>query len=200
LDADPLHVAMAVDFVAGQRLSGVEIVRGDARHTDLPPGSFDLVHARTLLINVPDPAQVAAEMLRLARPGGWVASMEPDTEHVLCYPPNMAFERICEIFPAVFGRNGADPRIGRRIPELWRHLGLEDVGVEVRAQAYPPGNSRRTVRCDLVRSMWPQILGLGLAGQAELEEWDAEARAHLEDPRTVAMSGLLFLTWGRKPD
>jgi hypothetical protein len=125
--------------------------------------------------------------------------MEPDTEHVLCYPPNQAFERICEIFPAVFGRNGADPCIGRRVPELLRQLGLEDVEVEVRAQVYPPGNSRRTIRCDLVRSMRPEILALGLAGEAELEEWDADARAHLEDPSTVAMSGLLFLTWARKP-
>ena len=28
---------------------------------------------------------------------------------------------------------------------------------------YPPGNSRRTVRLDLVRSMRPQVLGMGLA-------------------------------------
>ena len=27
----------------------------------------------------------------------------------------------------------------------------------------------------------------------------AAARAHIEDPRTVVMSGLLFLVWGRKP-
>jgi hypothetical protein len=26
-----------------------------------------------------------------------------------------------------------------------------------------------------------------------------QARAHLEDPRTVIMSGLLFLVWARKP-
>lgn len=27
----------------------------------------------------------------------------------------------------------------------------------------------------------------------------AAARAHIEDPRTVVMAGLLFLVWGRKP-
>jgi hypothetical protein len=43
---------------------------------------------RTLLVNLPDPAAVAAEMVRLAKPGGWVASMEPDTEYVRCYPPH----------------------------------------------------------------------------------------------------------------
>ncbi|MBV8559194.1 MAG: methyltransferase domain-containing protein [Acidimicrobiia bacterium] len=199
LDSDPVHTAMAGEFVAARGLSGVEIVMADARHTGLPPASFDVVHARTLLINIPNPEQVVAEMSRLVRPGGWVVSMESDTEHVLCYPPHPAFDRICEIFPAVYARNGADPRMGRRVSELFRQVGFEDVGVEARAQVYPPGSSRRTIRCDLVRSMRAQILELGLASEAELDEWDAAARAHLEDPSAVAMGGLLFLTWGRKP-
>jgi SAM-dependent methyltransferase len=87
LDSDPAHAAMAAWFVAERGLGGVEVVTADARSTGLPPGSFDLVHARTLLVNLPEPGEVAAEMMRLARPGGWVASMEPDTEHALCYPP-----------------------------------------------------------------------------------------------------------------
>lgn len=61
------------------------------------------------------------------------------------------------------------------------------------------GNSRRTIRLDLVQSMRPQVLEMGLATAAELDELDAAARAHLDDPRTVVMSGLLFLTWGRQP-
>jgi hypothetical protein len=44
------------------------------------------------------------------------------------------------------------------------------------------------------------VLEMGLASAAELDELDTAARAHLEDPRTVVISGLLFLTWGRKPD
>ncbi len=77
LDSDPAHAAMAAEFAAGRGLSGVEIITADARNTGLPSGSFDLVHARTLLVNLPEPADAAAEMMRLARPGGWVASMEP---------------------------------------------------------------------------------------------------------------------------
>jgi len=64
---------------------------------------------------------------------------------------------------------------------------------------YPPGNSRRTVRLDLVRAMRPQIVEMGLASGQELDELDAVARPHLEDSRTVAMSGLLFLVWGASP-
>jgi ubiquinone/menaquinone biosynthesis C-methylase UbiE len=199
LDADPAHAAMAAEFAAGRGLSGVEIMTADARGTGLPPGSFDLVHARTLLVNLPEPAEVAAEMMRLAGPGGWVASMEPDTEHALCYPPHPAFDRLCEIFTVAFSRNGADPWIGRRVPGLFRQAGLEDVEVEARVQMYPLGNSRRTIRLDLVRSMRPQVVEMGLASVAELDELDAAARVHLDDPDTIVMSGLLFLTWGRKP-
>jgi ubiquinone/menaquinone biosynthesis C-methylase UbiE len=199
LDADPGHTAMAAAFASDQGLDGVEIVTADALRSGLPSGSFDLVHARTLLVNVPWPAEVVAEMVRLAKSGGAVAVAEPDTEHVLCYPPNRAFDRICEIFLVAFSRNGADPLIGRRVPELFRQAGLTEVGVEARVQMYPPGNSRRTVRLDLARSMGPQIVQMGLASPGELADLDAAARPHLEDPRTVVMAGLLFLVWGRKP-
>jgi hypothetical protein len=141
------------------------------------------VHARTLLVNLPEPASAAAEMMRLARPGGCVASMEPDTEHALCYPPCPAFDRLCEIFTVVFRRNGADPWIGRRVPELFRQAGLEEVAVEARVQSYPRGNSRRTIRVDLVRAMRPQVLEMGLVSAAELDELDAAARAPHRPPR-----------------
>jgi hypothetical protein len=74
-----------------------------------------------------------------------------------------------------------------------------DVGVEVRPQAYPAGHSRRTIRLDLVRTMRPQILEMGIASESELDDLDAAARSHLADPRTIVMFGLLFLSWGRIP-
>ncbi len=199
LDADAAHVAMASEFVASRGLSGVEVVCGDARDTGLESGSFDLVHARTLLITVPRPAEVLAEMVRLAKPGGWVAGLEPDTEAAICYPPHPAFDRLCEIFTIAFSRNGADPHFGRRLAELYRQAGLHDVTVEVRAGVYPAGHSRRTIRADLVRSMHPQIIEMGLADQHELDELDAAAREHFEDPDVLVMPGLYFLAWGRKP-
>jgi SAM-dependent methyltransferase len=198
LDADPAHTAMAAEFAAGRGLAGVEIVTADARRTGLPSSSFDLVHARTLLVNIPDPQQVVAEMVRLARPGGWVAAMEADTEHTLCYPPHPAVTRASDIFEAAFRRDGADPHLGRRVPELFRQAGLADVGVEARVQLYPAGHSRRTILVDLLRSMRRSVLEMGLAGEAELEELEAAARSHLEDPRTVAAFGLFYLVWGRK--
>lgn len=46
---------MAAEFAARRGQDGVEIMTADARSTGLATGSFDLVHARTLLINLPSP-------------------------------------------------------------------------------------------------------------------------------------------------
>jgi ubiquinone/menaquinone biosynthesis C-methylase UbiE len=199
VDADPAHTAMAAEFASARGLTGVEVITADARHTGLPSASFDLVHTRTLLINVSEPEQVVAEMVRLARPGGWVLAMEPDAEFALCYPPNPAFTRLCEIFPLVVRGNGSDPHMGRRVPELFRDAGLEDVAVETTARVYPLGHSRRTVRMDLMRALRPRIIELGLASEDQLDELDAAARAHLDDADTVVMPHMFFLVSGRKP-
>ena len=199
LDSDPAHVAMASELVASGGLDDVEIVQGDARCTGLLTGSFDLVHARTLLATVPEPAEVLAEMVRLARPGGWVASLEPDAEHSIYYPHHRAFDRLRELFVVAFTRNGADPLIGRRLGQLYRQAGLEDVGLEARAAVYSSGHSRRTIAADLIRAMRPQLLALGAADEAELDSLDAAIREHLDDPSVVVVPNLMFLAWGRKP-
>jgi SAM-dependent methyltransferase len=199
LDADPAHTTLARQHASERGLVNVEVVTADARHTGLPPDSFDLVHARTVLVTIPEPQDVLAEMVRLARPGGWVASQEPDIEGAFCYPPLPAWDRLHEIFRASFGRSGADLLIGRRLPELYRRAGLDDIEVVVHAPVYPAGHSRSTILPDLVRSLRPMILDLGLSDEPELTELDRAVREHLADPRTLALAHLLVVTWGRKP-
>jgi SAM-dependent methyltransferase len=199
LDADPAHTTMARQFASDRGLANVEVMTADARHTGLPADSFDLVHARTVLVTIPEPEQVLAEMVRLARPGGWVASQEPDLENAFCYPPLPAWDRLREIFRAGFGRSGADLLIGRRLPQLYRQAGLADIEVSVHAPVYPAGHSRRTLLPDLVRSLRPMILELGLSDERELAEVDQAVRGHLADPCTLTLAHLLVVTWGRKP-
>jgi SAM-dependent methyltransferase len=199
LEVNPANVALAREFAGEQGLANVDIVQGDARRTGLPSSSFDLAHARTLLINVPDAAGVVTEMVRLARPGGWIAVLEPDAALTLCYPPHPAWDRMVEMYLSVHRDDDADPFIGRRLPELLRQAGLADIGVEAKADVYPAGHSRRTIRLDLVRSMRSKIVARGIADERELEETDRAAREHLDDPDTLVLPHLLFLAWGRKP-
>ncbi len=67
------------------------------------------------------------------------------------------------------------------------------------APVYPPGHSRRTLLPDLVRSLRPTILALGLSDERELAELDRAVREHFADPRTLTMPHLLFVVRGRKP-
>jgi len=197
VDADAAHVAAAGRFAAA--LGNVSVLLGDARHTGLPDAAFDLVHARTLLATVPAPAEVVAEMTRLARPDGWIACEEPDVEHAVCYPPRPEWDRLVELFRAAFGRSGADPLIGRRLPAMLWQAGLADVTVTVHAGCYPVGHSRRDLLPDLVRSLRPVIIGLGLAGEGELARLDRTVRGHLADPRVLMMPHLLVTAVARNP-
>jgi ubiquinone/menaquinone biosynthesis C-methylase UbiE len=158
LDFDPEHLAQARAVVADQGLTNVEVVRGDARRTGFASGAFDLIHARFLLVTIPDPVQVAAEMVRLVRPGGWVVGEEADCSTHLCYPANAAWDRLAETFIESFRLDGADPDLGRRLSELYRMAGLVDVTVEARADMCPVGHSRRTVRLDILRNMRSKIV------------------------------------------
>ncbi|HEY6314807.1 MAG TPA: class I SAM-dependent methyltransferase [Streptosporangiaceae bacterium] len=58
VDANQVHVAMATAFAASRGLAGVEVIEAGARQTGLPSGSFDLIHARTLLVTIPQAADV----------------------------------------------------------------------------------------------------------------------------------------------
>ncbi|MDP9150354.1 MAG: methyltransferase domain-containing protein [Myxococcota bacterium] len=72
-------VALDVDprFLGRDRRANVEIVRHDIRSWG-GRSDFDLVHARYVLIHMPDPERALEQMVASLKPGGWVALEEPD--------------------------------------------------------------------------------------------------------------------------
>jgi SAM-dependent methyltransferase len=199
VDANAAHVERARQHAEQREYDNVEVIVADAGNTGLPGGAFDLVHARTLLCTIPDPTQVLTEMVRLAKPGGWVASQEPGGGTMMCYPPIPAWGQLHQLFVAGFSGSGANPQIGPEVVELYRRAGLEQVELEVHAAAYPAGHSRRSLLPDLVRSLRPMLIERGLADGASLAEFDQQVRAHLANADVVMVSHLLFAVWGRKP-
>src|SRR5262249_568231 len=67
-------------------LGNVEVVIADALHTGLERCSYDFVHERLVLINVPPHFQKAliTEMLSLLKPGGFIALQEFDFASYVC--------------------------------------------------------------------------------------------------------------------
>jgi hypothetical protein len=82
-----------------------------------------------------------AEMVRLACPGGWVTSQEPDVGCSLRHPPLLAWTEWSTCSSRLV-RAGVDFRIGRRLTGLFREAGLEDVRVTMHAGSHPAGHSR----------------------------------------------------------
>ncbi len=194
------QVESARKFVATSRLTNVEVLALDARATGLPGRAFDLATARLVLVNVPEPEQILAEMVRLVRPGGFVALHEPDSTTQRCDPPHPALTRLLQLLETYAALNGIDRSIGLRTPRLLREAGLVEVRVNPLVHVYPPGHGRRMLVLEFVANARARILEKGLIGAGELDELTEALRRHLEDPGTLVVSSLFLQTWGRTPE
>ena len=194
------EVQRARQFVSANRLANVDVIHGDARATGLPSGTFDVATERTVLVNVPNPEQIIAEMVRLVRPGGVVALHEADCiGHQMCHPPLPAWKRLTELLDAYAGMNGIDRYIGRRLPGMLRTAGLTDIGRNSTVHAFPPGHARRMLQLQFVENLRDRLLGAGLIGEAGLDELAETLKRHLEDPETEVYSVVFVQTWGCRP-
>jgi ubiquinone/menaquinone biosynthesis C-methylase UbiE len=192
-------VALARQLIAERRFENVEVLERDARSTGLPHGAFDAVTARLVLVNIPQPEQVVAEAVALARPGGWVAFHEADYVSHVCDPPSAAWTRLLELLQAYSERNGIDPWVGRKVPRLLRQAGLVEIGVNPIVHVYPPEHGRRGLLLDFTENLSDRIVADGLIGERELTELKGALARHLADPDTLVVSHLYFQVWGRKP-
>ena len=199
IERDDKSVAAARQFAAGRALKNVKVLQGDAAAVGLPGDIFDLVHARLVLVNIPNAEAVVGEMVRLARPGGMVASHEADYLPHFCDPPLRAWDRLLEIFKTYSAANGIDLFIGRRTHRLFREAGLVNIEVNPLIHVYPHGHNRRTIFLHFLQNVRDQILDQGLITESEFSELTAELKQHLDRPDTLVVSHLFFQVWGRKP-
>jgi ubiquinone/menaquinone biosynthesis C-methylase UbiE len=196
LDREP----RMVDFgrkLAEQRGLAVEFVQADATATGLPDRSFDLVHARTLLLNVQNPEQILAEMGRIAKPGGVVAVQEPDAGAWNCDPPHPAFDILRAAILDAYRRTGKDLSVGRRIARMLRVAGLEDVSVRATARVTHTGEYYQTFLLTMAALVRDVILQAGDLTADEFEAYTTALRVHLEAPDTITCQPVMWQAWGR---
>jgi ubiquinone/menaquinone biosynthesis C-methylase UbiE len=104
----------------------VEFHVADGLQLPFPAASFDGCQADRSLMHVPDPRQVLAEMARVTRPGGRVVVFEVDFGTVvLDTPEREAARKLIDTWCDSL----RDGWLGRRMPRLFRDVGLEEVGV-----------------------------------------------------------------------
>lgn len=199
LERESKFVEMARAEVSRLGLTNVRIVEGDALSSGIEHGSFDLVHERLVMVNVPERDQLLVEMLALAKPGGVIALEDIDNVSWLCDPPHESWTALLEVFHGAFRAGGGDPFIGRRLPALLRDAGVEGVETHVEAHVPQPGEYRRTHLLALLESIRTRVVAAGLMDEETLDGHRDALLKHLADPTTLVIDKLLVQAWGHKP-
>jgi SAM-dependent methyltransferase len=186
-----------LEHARGGARGNVEFRRGDAYGSDLPSGSFDLVHMRFVASTAGNPERILAEAKRLARPGGIVALQEPDGSTLNCDPPHPAWDQLKAALLAAFKGVGADLELARRLYGLVHGAGLRDVQYRTALLAVRSIDPMIDYLPSTIESLRGSILKLGLMREEELVTALAACRRHLAKPGTSFTMYTLEQVWGR---
>ena len=151
----------------------VEVRRHDIARDDLPPGMFDLIHARLVLIWIPQRDEALHRMAGALGPGGWllIEDFDPGLQSAAYIDAHLAdhdtANKLRAGFGALLAQRGADPAYGRKLPRLLTEQGLADVA----ADAYMPVSLPAVGALDLSNfdQLHNALLGQGLATAEEID-------------------------------
>jgi SAM-dependent methyltransferase len=177
----------------------VEVRRHDVGRDRPPEGPFDVVHARLLLVHVPEREQALAAMASVLRPGGWllVEEADPNLQPLVCPdeagPAEVLANRLKNASRQLLLQRGVDLAYGRTLPRRLRELGLVDVA----ADTYFPLSGPACTRLEhaSVTQIRDQLITAGLATAADID-------AHLGNLAAAQLdlaTSPLISAWGRRP-
>ena len=180
-EVGPSGEVVAVDtnsrFLRDKVRPGLRVLEGDIRTVSLEPGTFDLVHARFLLIHVAQWQAALQAMLRAVGPGGFLVLEEPDFSASRATAGRdelrVAFERVHRAIESMFRRRGLDFAFGQRIPGLLAEGGLAAVRVENAAPVCQGGSPMARMMGLSTRQLRDKYLATGQAQERDLELYDA---------------------------
>ncbi len=145
-------------------------------------GTFDFVHVRLLLFAIPSDRwpDVAREVLRVAKPGAWVESVETGPQR----NGGPAMDALVQWITLASQRRGVDPLIGPYIATYFANAGAS--GMQLRQVSIPvgPNGGRLGSMADVdvfgvVGSLKPLIVAQGIADAETYDAAMAQARADL---------------------
>lgn len=114
----------ALSFVRTEALArttrNIEFAVGDVQRLPFGDGTFDVVHAHQVLQHVQDPVTAIREMVRVCRPGGFVAARDGDYSGFTWFPESAILDRWLELYEGAARANGGEPDAGRRLL-AWAH-------------------------------------------------------------------------------
>ena len=128
-------------FLESLKLPNLEVQRHDIATDPLPITAFDLVHARLVLMHLPERENALARMISALKPGGWLIDEEYDSSSMPPDPAVSPAEVLLETQVAMMrllADGGVDRLFGRR---LSNDCELTDWSVSVGRRGHSCGNA-----------------------------------------------------------
>jgi SAM-dependent methyltransferase len=193
LDAHPQHLPAH---------DAITVEQADLRTVNLPESAFDLIHARLVLMHLPDREAICHRLAASLRPGGILLLSEWDCrnpERLLLHTPVPGGQEAFDAFQRALLRlavaNGADLGWAGRVPLTLQACGLTDIHSVVHNQLWTGGQAG----CLLHASNSFQLAARLTAAGVRPEQL-VTLRQAMVDPETLAYSYPMFTTLGRRPE
>ncbi|GAA2251308.1 hypothetical protein GCM10010232_44130 [Streptomyces amakusaensis] len=173
---------------------GVRVLRHDVYTEDFPPGSFDFIHARYVVIHLPDPEKALARMAQWLAPGGVLVVEEPAFFPVKD-SPHPAYRKVMRAFREnLESAVGTDTEWARALPVPFEGKGLTGIGHDARLQRITGGDDEALWWRLTLEQSRAAVVAAGLASDEDFEA----AYAELTDPAFHDLSLAVFTAWGVK--
>lgn len=191
------HVVVAdidIRFLDRARPDNLEVRQFDVGRGGFPAGSFDLIHARSLLCHVPTRDTVLAQAVEWLAPEGWLVVGEPYmfAPDASPYPPLRRFYRAVD---ERWIAQGADMRWARRLPGLMAQAGLRQLSVATRVNCMGLGGVHDAFALASIHQIGGVMVRDGAITQDELDKMVAL----FDDPTFVDVRSVFISVWGQKP-
>lgn len=184
-------------FLEPMKSTNLEIRRHNVLTDPQPEEKFDLIHARLVLVHIPQWQTVLQRLISALKPGGWLVDEEFDSESVAPQPtssPGEVFLKTHAAMAKLMKDRGFDRSYGRLLFGRLRALGLTQVGAEAEMFMLQSGSAGTA----LLRANYEQLHAALIDSGYVTEQQFQEDLSRLDDPDFMMPSSIMWAAWGRR--
>ena len=172
----------------------LDVREDDVCALDFPAGSFDLIHARTLFMHLPEREDMVARAATWLAPNGWLV-----LEDVATFPcdssPCPEWRKVMKAVACLLERQGSDLDWARqRQSAVFADAGLADLGMSVEVFTVGDGGPAERFWRAFLDQVRPALSGQGLLTAGELDT----ALALFDEPGFLDTAEAMISVWGRR--
>ncbi|WP_406010924.1 methyltransferase domain-containing protein [Streptomyces sp. NBC_00637] len=193
--ASVLAVDRDVRFLEARPMPGLDVLEADISAPDALTGVFSLVHARFVLMHLPERERLITALADLVTPGG-VLVLSDAIDLTSDRTPDTPYSSVMRaMWQGLRTGIGTDVSWVPSYPRLLRAAGLVSVAAEVHVPPLLPGSPISRFWADTWERSRAAMVATGLVDDTAVDE----AVRYLGSVECAALSAGMLTVWGRKP-